>query len=119
AQTAAALLVLDRLERRSLAEWHVVRQRPLALEQTPRHIARHGADDFRNLVALGQHGAAVARILHETILAFVAAHLDMGDNVDPEPRGLAPADATVEQLDLFRNVRKQGIERLAEQLQPR
>ena len=45
------------------------------------------------------HRAAVAGVLHETVLPLVAAHLDMRDDVDPQPRHVAAADAAVEQFD--------------------
>ena len=43
----------------------------------------------------------------------------MGDDVDPQPRHVAAADAAVEQLDVGGNVLEQRIERLVEQFEPR
>ena len=43
----------------------------------------------------------------------------MGDDVDPQPRRIALADAAIEQIDLGRDLREQRIERLVENLQPR
>src|SRR6185312_3428177 len=50
----------------------VVGERALALDQPARDIARHRLADVADLVALGQHGAAVARVLHEAVLTLVA-----------------------------------------------
>ena len=71
-----------------------------------------------DIVGFGDHDAAETGILHETIDALVASHHDMGDHVDPQPRRLALADAAIEQIDLFRNLREQRIERLVENFQP-
>src|SRR6202012_5563984 len=62
--------------------------------------------------------AAKAGVLHKAVDTLVASHHDMCDHVDPEPRRLALADASIEQIDLVRHLRKQGIERLVEYLQP-
>ena len=43
----------------------------------------------------------------------------MGDHVDPQPRRFALADAAIEQIDLFGNLREQRIERLVENFEPR
>ena len=43
----------------------------------------------------------------------------MGDNVDPQARRLALADAAIEQIDLARDLIEQRIERVVENLQPR
>ena len=43
----------------------------------------------------------------------------MGHHVDPQPRRLALADAAIEQIDLFGDLRKQRIERLVEDFEPR
>ena len=43
----------------------------------------------------------------------------MGDDVDPQPRRFALADAAIEQIDLIGHLREQGIERLVQNLQPR
>ena len=42
----------------------------------------------------------------------------MGDDVDPEPRRIALADAAVEQIDLIRDLGEQRIERVVEDLEP-
>jgi hypothetical protein len=42
----------------------------------------------------------------------------MGHHIDPQPRRLALADAAIEQIDLIRNLRKQGIECLVENFKP-
>jgi hypothetical protein len=50
---------------------------------------------------------------------LVAAHHHMRDDVDPQPRRLALADAAIEQIDLLRHLCEQGIKRLTENLQSR
>ena len=77
------------------------------------------ADDFVDLGGFRQHLAAVAGVLHETVLALVAPHHDMGDDVDPQPRLVAMADAAIEQFDVHRNFGEQRIERLVEHLKTR
>ena len=42
----------------------------------------------------------------------------MGDDVDPQPRRIALADAAIEQVDLFGNLREQGLERVVEDFEP-
>ena len=42
----------------------------------------------------------------------------MGDGIDPQPRRLAPADAAIEQIDLFGDFLEQRVERLVEELEP-
>ncbi len=42
----------------------------------------------------------------------------MGDGVDPQPRRLAPADAAIEQIDLFGNFLEQRVERLVQEFEP-
>ncbi len=76
-------------------------------------------DDSRDLVGFGDHDAAEAGILHEAVDALVASHHDMGDDIDPQPRRFALADAAIEQVDLFRDLREQRVERLVENFQPR
>jgi hypothetical protein len=41
------------------------------------------------------------------------------DHVDPQPRRIALADTAIEQVDLFGDLREQGVERLVEDFQPR
>ena len=43
----------------------------------------------------------------------------MRDHVDPQPRRFALADAAIEQIDLIGHLRKQRIERLVQDLEPR
>ena len=59
------------------------------------------------------------RVLHEAVDALVAAHQDMRDDVDPQPRRLALADAAVEQIDIGGHLREQRIQRLVQDLEPR
>ena len=43
----------------------------------------------------------------------------MRDDVDPQPRRFALADAAIEQIDIVGHLREQRIERLVEYFQPR
>ena len=72
-----------------------------------------------NIMGFGQNDPAEPRVLDEAIDALVASHQHMGDHVDPQPRRLALADAAIEQVDTIGNLRKQRIERLVQNLQPR
>ncbi len=98
-------------------EFGILVQRALALDEAARHIAGDGLDDIRNLVRLGQHTPADAGVMQEAVHALVAAHRDMRDGVDPQPRRVAATDAAVEQIDLGRNFGEQRIERLVEQFE--
>ena len=111
--------MLDHLLRGRLAERRVVGKRALALDQPARHVAGDRVHHLRHFVGLRQHRAAVAGVLHETVLPLVAAHLDMGDDVDPQPRHVAFAHAAVEQFDVLGDVLEHRIERLVEQFEPR
>ncbi len=42
----------------------------------------------------------------------------MGDDVDPQPRRVALADAAIEQFDIVGDLHEQGIQRLAQDFQP-
>ena len=95
----------------------IARQRTLAFDHPPRNVARHRTLELRHLVRFGEHRAAVTRVLDETVLPLVAAHLDMGDDVDPQPRRVTPADAAVEQVDVGRDFGEHRIERLVEQFE--
>ena len=66
-----------------------------------------------------EHDPAEAGVLHETVHALVASHQDVRDHVDPQPRRFALADAAIEQVDLFRHLREQRIERLVQDFEPR
>ena len=68
---------------------------------------------------LGHDAPAEAGIVQETIHPLVAPHGDVRDCVDPQPRGVATADATVEQVDLGRNFGEQRIERFVQKLKTR
>ena len=91
----------------------------LAFDHAAGDIIGDGIDDNRHVMQLGEHDAAEAGVLNEAVDALVAAHHDMGDDVDPEPRRFTLADAAIEQIDLLRHLRKQGIERLVQNLQTR
>ncbi len=89
-------------------------QRMFALDHAARDVIRDGVNKRRGIVGFGDHDATKARVLHETIDPLVASHHDMGHHIDPQPRRLALADAAIEQIDLIRNLRKQGVERVVE-----
>ena len=97
----------------------IVGKRPLALDQPLRQIFGHRVDHLADVDALGQHLAAIAAVLQEPVDPLVAAHGDVRDRVDPQPRGVAPADAAVEQVDVVRQFREQRVERLVQELEPR
>src|SRR5712675_2973298 len=92
-------------------------ERALALDDAAGDVAGHRLDDLVDFGRFGQYRAAVAAVLHEAVGALVAAHVDMGDDVDPQPRGNAAGDAAVEHLDGVGNLGKQRIERLVEKLE--
>ena len=68
---------------------------------------------------LGEDAAADPGVVQEAVQALVAAHGDMGDGVDPQPRRVAAAQAAVEQIDLRRNFGEQRIERFVQQFEAR
>src|SRR6266851_2027386 len=96
---AAAAALEARLLLEIAGRQRAVGERALALDQALRHVFRHRIDHLGDVHALGQHLAAVAAVLQEPVDALVAAHRDVGDGVDPEPRRLAAADAAIEQID--------------------
>ena len=63
----------------------------------------------------GENPAADAGIVQESVDALVAAHGDMRDGVDPKPWRVTATDAAIEQVDLWRNVGKERIERFVEE----
>ena len=89
-----------------------------ALDHAAGDIIGDGIDDGRDVVGFGNHDAAEAGVLHEAVDPLVASHQHMGDHVDPQPRRIALADAAIEQIDLFGNLREQRIERLVENFEP-
>ena len=101
---AAAARLLDHGRRRNRRH----HQRTLALDQSPRDVIGDGIDERRGIVGFGDHDAAEAAVLHEAVDALVAPHHDMGDDIDPQPRRIALADAAVEQIDLFDRGISQG-----------
>ena len=68
---------------------------------------------------LSEHAAADTRVLQQTIDALVAAHGDVRDRIDPQPWGLAAAQAAIKQFDLGRNFGEQRIKRLVEKFETR
>jgi hypothetical protein len=76
-----------------------------------------GPDDGGNFSGLGEHPAADAGVVQEPVDALVTSHRDVSDGIDPQPRRLAPADATVEQIDLRRDFGEDRIERFVEQFE--
>ena len=109
---AARLFFHDRLDHRGR------HHRVLALDHAARDIIGDGIDDHGHVMRFRQHDAAEAGVLHEAIDALVAAHQHMRHHVDPQPRRFALADAAVEQVDLFRNLGEQRIERFVQDLKP-
>ena len=91
----------------------------LALDHAARDIIGDGIDDHGHVVRFGEHDAAEAGVLHEAVDALVAPHQDMRDDVDPQPRRFALADAAIEQVDLLGHLREQRIERLVQDFQTR
>src|SRR5229473_7499878 len=108
---AAWLLEHDRLRRRR-------HQRVLALDHAAGDIIGDGVEDRGDVVGFGDHDAAEPGILDKTVDALVASHHDMRNHVDPKPRRVALADAAIEQIDLFRNLREQRVERLVQNFEP-
>ena len=73
---------------------------------------------IRHVVRFRNQDAAETGVLHEAISALVTAHHNVGDDIDPQPGRFALADATVEQIDAVRNLRKQRIQRFAQNFEP-
>ena len=90
-----------------------------ALDHAAGDVVGDGIDDHRDLMGFGEHDAAETGVLHEAVHPLVASHQHMGDDVDPQPRRIALADAAVEQVDLFGDLREQGIQRLVQDFEPR
>ena len=90
-----------------------------ALDHAARDIIGDGIDDGGDVVGFGDHDAAETGVLHEAIDPLVASHHHMGHHIDPQPRRVALADAAIEQIDLFGDLREQRIERLVENFEPR
>ena len=88
------------------------------LDQAACDVVRHRIDHHRHIVGLGYHDAAETRVLRKTIDALVAAHRNMRDRIDPQPRRVALADAAIEQIYASRNFLEQRIERFIENLKP-
>jgi len=91
----------------------------LALDHAAGDVIGDGVDDDGHIMRFGEHDAAEAGVLHEAVDALVAPHQDVRDHVDPQPRRLALADAAVEQVDPLGHLRKQGVERLVQDFEPR
>ena len=89
-----------------------------ALDHAAGDVVGDGLDDHGRVVGLGEHDPAITGVLHKAIHALIASHQHMRDDVDPQPRGFALADAAVEQIDIVGHLREQGIERLVEDFQP-
>src|SRR5215468_2490118 len=70
--------------------------RVLALDHAAGDVIRHRIDDYRGVVRLGEHDTAEAGVLNEAVHPLVAAHHDVDDDVNPQPRRVAMADAAVE-----------------------
>ena len=96
----------------------VATMRMFALDHAARDIVGNGIDHHGHVVGFGEHDAAEAGVLHEAVDPLVASHQDVRDDVNPQPRRFALADAAIEQVDLFRHLREQRIERLVQDFQP-
>src|SRR6185437_4063480 len=94
------------------------RQRVLALDHAAGDIIGDGIDDRRHVARFRKHDAAIASVLQEAIDALVASHHHMRNHVEPEPRRLTIADATLEQVDIVGHLRKQRIELLVQDFEP-
>ena len=66
----------------------------------------------------GEHDAADPRVLQEAVGAAVAAHRDMADRVDPQPRLQARRDGEVEQVDVGRHLGKDRREFGGQEVKP-
>src|SRR6202030_425291 len=76
----------------------------LALDQPPGDVFRHRAGHFLDVGGFGDHAPAVTGVLDEPIDALIAAHRDVGDHIDPQPRRIAFGDAALEQLVPLRDL---------------
>src|ERR1700722_7498006 len=119
APTAAAILAASFAAGDPGDEFRILIERALALHQAARDIRGYRVDDVRDFVRLREHAAANAGVVQEAVGPLVAPHGDMGYRIDPQPRRVATAHATVEQLDLGRQFGEQRIERLVQKLKPR
>src|SRR5262249_28619644 len=95
------------------------RYRLLALDDAARDVVGHRVNRGRNLEGLRQDDASVAGVLDKPVSALVTPHHDMGDDIDPEPRRVALADAAIENIDVIGDLCEQRIQRLVEDLEPR
>src|SRR6202165_151259 len=109
---ATGLLDHDRLRPRCCAE------RVSALDHAARDMIGDAIADNSDVVAFRDHDAAETGVLHEAVDALVASHHNMSNDVDPQPRRIALAAAAIKQIDLLRNLRKQRVERVVQNLKP-
>ena len=75
--------------------------------------------DHVDLSGLGQHPAAMPRVLQKTVDAPVMRHCDMCEHVDPQPRRLAARQAAIEKLDLHGNLGEDRVQRFIQDVKPR
>src|SRR5262245_48687513 len=94
-------------------------EQALAFDQPARHVFGHRIHEVGDLARLGEHAAAIARVLQEAVDALVAPHRHVGDHVDPQTRRIARHQPAVEQVDIGRELGEHRIERLVQQLEPR
>jgi hypothetical protein len=64
-------------------------ERPLALDQAARDVSGHRLHDVGDFVRLGEHVAAAAAVVQETVTALVAPHGDMATE-SIHSRGVSP-----------------------------
>ena len=69
-------------------------------------------------VDFGEHDAAEPRVLEEAVGAAVAAHGDMADRVDPQPRLQPRRDGEVEQVDVVGHVGEDRRKLGGQQVEP-
>ena len=80
-----------------------------ALDQPLGDVARDLVGDGLDSRSLGEHDAAGARILDETVGAAIARHDDMADSIDPQARLQTGRDGEIEQIDVGGHLRKQRL----------
>src|SRR5262249_17506756 len=96
----AALIARPPKYRLGDAARRIVGQSALAFDHSACHVTGDCVYKRRHLIGFRKNCASISGVLHETVLTLVATHLHMRYDVDPEPRHVAFAHATVEQFDV-------------------
>ena len=86
-----------------------------ALDKAARHIFGHRVDDVVGLKRFGDDLAAVTAILDKSVGPLIATHRDVSNHIDPQPWRVAMTNATVEKLDIGRNIGEQRVQGFVEQ----